>query len=127
VDPDLSSGIAALTAVMLAVLGARRRAKLPAGAHPTGGERVADHGSDLVRSAATVWGGLGHFAANVAAGAIEVGGIATAAAVRGASNVSTAFTTGVATIAGDAVARAGGLVVDGGLAVTDRFRPHTAR
>jgi hypothetical protein len=126
VDSDLSSGIAALSALVLAVLGARRRARIPVGSHPTGGERFADRGSDLVRSAATVWGGLGRFGANLAAGAIEVGGMATAAAVRGAANVSSSVSAGVTGVVGDAVARAGGLVVDGGLAVTDRARGRKA-
>lgn len=111
---------------MLAALGARRRARIPAGGHPTGGERFADGGAELVRSAASVWGGLGRFAAAVTAGTIEVGAMATAAAVRGASTVSTTVTTGAASFAGDAVARAGGLVLDGGLAFTDLIRGRRA-
>ena len=126
-DPDLASVAAAFSALFLALLGARRRARIATPGHPTAGQQVAERGAGLTRSAATAWNGLGHLAAGVAASAIEVGGMTTGAAVRGVSNVSSTVSTGAAALAGEAVSRAGGLVLDGGLAVTDLLRGRRAR
>jgi hypothetical protein len=127
VNPDPSSTLTALGAVGLAVLGARRRSRRPLGSRPTAGERFAERGADLVRSAAAAGGGVGRLAAGAAAGAISVGSLAAVTAVKSASSVSTSIGSGVVGLCGEAAARAGGLVLDGGLSVTDLLRSRRAR
>ena len=65
---------------------------------------------------------MGRLAVGATAAAIEIGGTVAGSALRGLSGVSTTFGSGVAALAGDMASRAGGLVVDGGLAVTDLVR-----
>jgi hypothetical protein len=127
VNPDPSSTLTALGAVGLAVLGARRRSRRPLASRPTAGERFAERGADLVRSAAAAGGGVGRLAGGATAGVISVGSLAAVTAVRGASNLSTSVGSGVVALCGEAAARAGGLVLDGGLAVTDLLRGRRAR
>jgi hypothetical protein len=119
VDAAPASGLSALA---LALLGARRRSRLPEQARPTAGERLAAQGTDLARAAATAGGSLTRLAAGATAGAISIGGLAAATALRGGGSVSTSLGGGVVALGGEAVARGGGLVVDGGLAVVDLLR-----
>jgi hypothetical protein len=124
VDAAPASGV---TALALAWLGARRRSRMPELGRPTTGERLAAQGTDLARAAATAGGGLTRLATGATAGAVSLGGIAAAAALRGAGSVSTSVGTGLVALCGEAVARGGGLVVDGGLAVTDLLRGRRRR
>jgi hypothetical protein len=119
VDAVPASGFTALT---LALLGARRRARTPELGRPTAGERLAAQGTDLARAAATAGGGLSRMATGATAGAIALGGTAAAATLRGAGSVSTSLGSGLVALCGEAAARSGGLLVDGGLAVTDLLR-----
>lgn len=116
-----------LAAAALALLGARRRSRLPGRSRPTAGERFAEQGTELARAAAGAGTGLGRFVAGATAGSITVVGAAGAAALRGISGVSTSVGAGTAALAGEAAARAGGLVIDGGLALTDLVRGRGGR
>lgn len=122
VDAVPATGLAAAAAL----LGARRRSRLPERRRPTAGERFAEQGTELARIAAGAGTGIGRLVAGATAGTITVVGTAGAAALRGVSNVSTSLGAGTAALAGEAAARAGGLVIDGGLALTDLLRGRSA-
>lgn len=125
VDPDLASVAAAVGAALLALLGARRRSGRPRADGPTAGQWVAELGADVSKAAASAGGGVGRLAASLAAGVIETAGVTAGATIRAASAITTTVSAGAVAIGGEVVARAGGLVLDGGLAIGDRFTKHS--
>lgn len=122
-DPVPASG---LTAAALALLGARRRSRQPRRGRPTAGERFAEQATAVAMMTAGAGTGLGRLVAGLTAGAVDVVGTAGAAAIRGVSGLSASVGGGAVALAGEAAARTGGLVIDGGLALTDLVRGRSA-
>jgi hypothetical protein len=122
-EPLPASGLAAAA---LALLGARRRARQPRRGRPTTGERFAQRGIELARLTAGAGTALERLVVGATAGTITVVGTAGAAALRGASNVSSSIGGGAVALVGEAAARTGGLVIDGGLSLTDLLRGRRA-
>jgi hypothetical protein len=118
----LGSSYAAVSGVILAVLGARRRARLPEGHDPTLGQQVTTLGRATSHQASRALSGISHVGWSLTASAVEAGGVATAMLIRTASYVSDRVSSEMFELAGNTAAVAGGLVVDGVASIGDALQ-----
>jgi hypothetical protein len=118
----LGSPYAAASGVILAVLGARRRARLPEGHDPTLGQQVTTLGRATSAQATRALSGISRLCWGLTASAAEVGGVATAMLIRTTSHVSDRVSSAMFELAGNTAAVAGGLVVDGVASIGDRLQ-----
>jgi MYXO-CTERM domain-containing protein len=126
-DPDLGGSVAALAALALAVLGSRRRSRAPDSARPTAGERLAGVGTNVSTKVVGAGVSVGRVGTEVAAGALEVGGVAAAATLRTVSRLADTISAAGLSVAAGLVARGAGLMLDGAAAVGDGVRAPLAR
>lgn len=113
------SPFTAVSGVILAVLGARRRARLPEGSDPTVGQQVSTFGRATSSKAVHALSSVSRFGWSLGAGAVEVGGVTAGMTIRTASHLSDEISSRVMELAGATAATAGGLVVDGVASVGD--------
>jgi hypothetical protein len=96
------------------------------------GQQTAHVGTNVATGAAALTSGLGHIGTTLAAGGIELGGIAAGGIVRGLGRVSTGLSAAGVGLGADVAARAGGLLVDGVATVAElattpwRSRPQSS-
>src|ERR1700722_8507565 len=84
----LGSPFTAASGIILAVLGARRRAHLPDGHDPTIGQQFTTLGRGTSTQATRALSGVSRLGWSLGATGAEVGGAAAAMAIRNASQVS---------------------------------------
>jgi hypothetical protein len=126
----LTSPLAGVSGVILAILGARRRLSRPDGSSPTAGQQAASLAKVTTTRAVHTAAAVNRFGWSLGAGAAEVGGVGAAMAIRTASELSERVMTPIVETAVNGVTAAGGLVVDGFASIGDLlqapFRSHPA-
>lgn len=115
----LGSPFTAASGIILALLGARRRARLPDGHDPTLGQQLTTLGKATSTQATRALSSVSRFGWSIGASAAEVGGVAAAMTIRTASQLSDRVSSRVIEFAGNTAATASGLVVDGVASVGD--------